>query len=202
MNFQNFYNLFEAEVWAEFFNTPEKVIKELSYFHESDTILEVGTAEGYIFRTLLEKKAISYAAGYDISQGRLEEAVARTSKSIKDRVLFCIGDGSVLPYASKSFDVVLLPQILEHIPTKKGVRNILEESRRVSRNGLLVSLPLRDCSNFVMRWAKYADPDHVQNLLRNKNGWLYDSSKVEMLFSEIGFEFERSKDFDEFYRLK
>ncbi len=203
MKFCDFYDLFSAEIWARFFRTPEKIAEEFKYFNNPKSVLEVGTAEAYIIRQLVKKGIVSFATGYDISEKRLKKARQRIEKEgLLKKIDLYLGDGKSLPFHSDEFDITLLPQILEHVPTKKGVIDLLVDSRQVAKQGLLVSLPLKDSTNFLMRWAKYTDPDHIRGLIQYKNSWIYDSDKIEKLFREIGFNFERSKKNDEFYRLR
>lgn len=203
MKFHDFYDLFSAETWASFFKTPEKIAEEFEHFDSPQSALEVGTAEAYIIRQLVKDGVVSSATGYDISERRLKRAKQRVERDgLSERVNLYLGDGKSLPFDDDQFDVTLLPQILEHVPTRRGVIDLLVDSRRVADQGLLVSLPLRDSKDFLMRWAKYLDPDHLRGLAQYKNGWIYDSDKVEKLFGEIGFHFERSEKNDEFYRLK
>ncbi|GEM_PF-6980065 len=203
MKFHDFYDLFSAEIWASFFRTPEKIAEEFEHFNGHQSALEIGTAEAYIICQLVKKEVVSSATGYDISERRLKRAKQRVDKDgLSERINLYLGDGKNLPFDDNQFDIVLLPQILEHVPTRREVIDLLVDSRRVADKGLLVSLPLRDSSNSLMRWAKYLDPDHIRGLVQYKNGWIYDSVKVENLFREIGFDFERSEQNDEFYSLK
>ncbi|MBI2665513.1 class I SAM-dependent methyltransferase [Candidatus Woesearchaeota archaeon] len=203
MKFHDFYDLLSAETWAAFFKTPEKISEELKHFEDPRSVLEVGTAEAYIIRQLINQGILSSATGYDISERRLQRAMTRVQKEgLSEKISLCLGDGKKLPFDDGQFDVTLLPQILEHVPTRRGVIDLLVDSRRVADQGLLVSLPLRDSDTFLIRWAKYLDPDHLRGLAQYRNGWIYDPDNVEQLFREIGFNFERSEKNDEFYRLK
>lgn len=203
MSFRIVYDFLSAEPWARLLRTPEKIADELGSFANPQIVLEVGTAEAYNLRQLVTQGILSSAVGYDISPRRLHLARQRIeAEGLADKVYLCRGDGRQLPFADDAVDVTLLPQVLEHLPTRRGVIDLLVESRRVSRQGLLVSLPLRDASHPLIRWSKYLDPDHLHGLLRKGNGWMYDSDKVERLFGEIGFRYERSEENDEFYLLR
>jgi ubiquinone/menaquinone biosynthesis C-methylase UbiE len=200
MDFQDFYALFSAEPWSKLGKVPVKIAAELQNFSKHKTLLEVGTAEGYIIRQLVRNGVAERAVGYDISEKRLRKACMRAKQEgIEHKVSFTLGDGCSLPYDDQSFDVVLLPQVLEHVPTRDGVISLLHESARVSRNGLLVSLPLIDVDLFH---SKYTDPDHIRGQIVYKNGWIYHAQNVERLFGEAGFSFTRSNQYRQFYRLK
>ncbi len=201
MNFLNFYDyIFPAEPFSKFFKAPNKIKEELKHFKKSESVLEIGTAEAYIIRELIKKKAVMSAVGYDISKIRLNRAQKRIDKNgLKNQIKLILGNGTNLPFEDKTFDVVILPQILEHISNKKDIIKLLKESYRVSKYGLLISLPLRDSENFWIRWSKYIDPDHIKNLVKYKNGWIYNAPNVEKLFKEIGFIFNRSDRYREFF---
>ena len=113
-----------------------------------------------------------------------------------------VGTEHTINYEDGFFDVTIIPQVLEHVPKQEGVLNILQEATRISNQGVLISLPLRDSNQMLMRYAKFLDPDHVKGLIKHKNSWIYDSKQVEMFFEENNFSFERSSDNDEFYILK
>jgi len=200
MDFHDFYSLFSAEFWSKKGRVPERITQELSAFDKHENILEVGTAEAYIIRRLVLDKVVKTATGYDISKRRIAKAKERVAKEhLSKKIKIVLGDGQHLPFADKSFDVVLLPQILEHVPTRQGVISLLKESKRVSRYGLLVSLPLTDVDRMQSR---YLDPDHLRNQIVNKNGWIYNPKNVEELFAQAGFKILRSTSNREFYILK
>jgi len=203
MKFYYLYDFFSAEIWARFFRTPEKIADELKRFPHHQSVLEIGTAEAYNLRELVKNGVVSSASGYDISERRLQRAKQRIEREgLSGKIALYSGDGEHLPFNDGQFDVVLLPQVLEHIPSRRGVIDLLVKCRRIGHEGLIVSLPLRDSKSLVIRLAKYIDPDHLRGLIQYRNGWIYDSNQVEQLFREIGFKVERSETNDEFYRLR
>lgn len=199
-----FYDFFSAEIWARFFKTPKKMIEEFGFFDKKPkSVLEIGTAEGYNIRELVKRGIISNAVGYDISKSRIEIAKDKIKKeNLEEKIQIVLGNGKDLNFEDNSFDIVLLPQILEHLPTKKDVRGMISGALRISKQGLLISLPLKDSSNFFVRISKYTDPDHIKGLVLNKNSWIYNPQKVENLFKEMGLDFKRSTNNNEFYRVK
>jgi ubiquinone/menaquinone biosynthesis C-methylase UbiE len=201
--FHDFYDLLSEESAAKFFKTVENITAEFENFNSPKKVLEVGTAEAYNIRELVRRRAINFAVGYDISKRNLKTARKKIKQQgLENRVKLSLGDGKNLKFPDNKFDITILTQVLEHIPTREGVRDLLLESRRVSSQGLIVSLPLRDASEFLVRIAKYLDFDHVRKLIQYRNHWIYEPDKVEKLFQEIGFKFERSKNTDYFYVLK
>jgi len=204
MNFHNLYDFISAERWARYLRTPEKVAEELDRnFADVDHVLEVGTAEGYVIRQLVQNDIVDSAVGYDLSKRRLRRGKQKIkAEGLDEKVHFCLGDGETLPFKDDSFDAVLLLQVLEHIPTREGVSKALAEARRVSRQGLLVALPLRDSRTDMIRYAKFLDSDHLRGLVQYRNAWIYHPENVEQFFEQEGFKFQRSRINDEFYVLR
>lgn len=87
---------------------------------EGDDVLDVGCGNGaYLARC-------GGAIGMDLSPGMLDSARART-----DAALVC-GDAQRLPFAADSFDTVLAPHMLYHVPDRAQAAR---ELRRVLRPG-------------------------------------------------------------------
>lgn len=201
--FHDLYDSLREESAAKFFKTVDNIVVEFEHFDNPGFVLEVGTAEAYIIRELVNRNVIRAAVGYDISKNSLKKARKKIKQQrLENRVKLSLGDGKNLRFPNNKFDVTILTQILEHIPSRERVRDLLLESKRVAKQGLIVSLPLRDSSDFLVSIAKYLDLDHVRKLIQYRNHWIYDSDQVEKLFQEIGFKFERSKNTDYFYVLK
>jgi ubiquinone/menaquinone biosynthesis C-methylase UbiE len=72
-----------------------------------------------------------HATGIDISQPLVELARKRASAKGLD-IRFNVGSALALPYPSNSFDVCLVPQLLEHVP---DWQKCLDEAARVLRPG-------------------------------------------------------------------
>ena len=203
--FQSIYSCFSEELWHRIrgFKGCRQIFTELFNFPCFKNILEVGTAEGIILRYLLRTGRVSSAVGYDISPQRIKKATSRSRKEhLQHRAAFMTGDGQHLLFDDDSFDVVLLPHVLEHVPTREQVRFLIRESMRVSRYGLLIALPLRDSREPVLKWSKYLDLDHLKGLIKYRNGWIYNSSKVEELFRSENLDFQKSANCDRMYIIR
>lgn len=94
--------------------------------------LDVGCGMG---RLLLRLKLRYLCAGADISLGALRRS---SMKGVCVQALI-----QSLPFASRSFDVVLCTEVLEHIPEDHFLMAIAE-LRRVARKYILVSVPNRE----------------------------------------------------------
>ena len=194
-----FYDLLSQELGHRVLGKLKRneVALELSHFHSSDRVLEVGCAEGFVLRYLLKHNYAKEATGYEISSYKTEQAQKRArSEGLASRLSFVVGDGINLPFADKVFDVVLLPHVLEHIPTKEGMITLLKEAYRVSRFGLLLAVPVRDSRHPVFRWSKYFGFEHVIGLFKYGNSWVYDSKRLLSFLEENGCSARRSTKHD------
>jgi spore maturation protein CgeB/SAM-dependent methyltransferase len=104
-------------------------------------ILDVGCSQGIV--CLILAREGFQCTGVDLEPGSLavgEEALSHEDEAIRKRVKFLVADGSQLPFADDSFDMVVLGEVLEHLvhPDK-----MLAEARRVLRDGgrLVVTVP-------------------------------------------------------------
>ena len=103
-----FYRMYRAEVLSRVDGVPGR------------RILEVGCGEGMMFD------------GTNTTPVQMDVSMTRVARAVgKSRYLLC-ADGYQLPFASGSFDVVLLIAVLEH--TREPWR-ILAEARRVLTPG-------------------------------------------------------------------
>ena len=96
-------------------------------------VLDVGCGGGFLLRALAEHDA--RPIGVDVSAQALEAASAVTGALIR-------ADGARLPFASDSFDGVVLSEVLEHVPDPMA---LILEAARITRHGgvLMTSVPNR-----------------------------------------------------------
>ena len=203
-SFLNFYDLFSQEFIHRLtgYRKCREVAEELNRFPGAKTVLEVGTAEGFLLRYLARSGRIESAAGYDIRPARIAKARQRArADPLGHRLSFTVGDGQCLPFPDGSFDVALLPHVLEHVPTVEQVAFLIRESLRAARLGVLIALPLRESREPLLRWSKYLDVDHLRGLFRYRNGWIYHAAAVERFFGDMGLRFERSRAHDRVYAI-
>ncbi len=102
-------------------------------------ILEVGCAEGAIIGELDPKD--HFLVGVDISLDRLKAGEPPT--------IYVNGLAEELPFRDKSFDTVLLPEIVEHVPNPNEV---ITEAIRVARRDVIFTVPV-----------DFYDPTHLWN---------------------------------------
>ena len=119
-------------------------------------ILEVGCSWGYILA------ACHGHVGVDLNPENIELA-----RQLAREREFHVADALALPFPDGSFDTVLLPDVLEHLPFE-DVNKAVIEATRVSRGRVLVTLPKGN-----------ADTEDATN---PKHQWLCTLEVAEKLF--------------------
>lgn len=97
-----------AETYADFGNGALGAVAE-SVLPQGGRVLDIGCASGGLLRRL-EPKA-GYRAGLEIS-----ETAARAASQVGDLVVHGAVEDSDLPFEADSFDVVILGDVIEHLP--------------------------------------------------------------------------------------
>ena len=99
-----------------------------------ESALDVGCGNGYL-ASKLRARPIPRVAGVDFSRPRLKDGSERFRG-----IRFSRASGTALPFADRSFDLVTMVEVLEHIP---DTRAALAELARVARGHVLVTVPYR-----------------------------------------------------------
>jgi SAM-dependent methyltransferase len=129
------------------------------------TILDLGCGEGFMIEALLDAGIDAKFTGIDLS----EQAIADARARVGPRAEFEVIDARQLVDDGRSFDMVMMLEVLEHIPEPGQMLDILDE---LSREWLLLSVPWEPffCAlNFMRgknltRWGN--DPEHVNHWSR------------------------------------
>lgn len=110
---------------------------------ERANVADLGCGPGVILCAILAVKPMWVGHGLDISRSAVDYA-RRLSvhKGVAGRADFCIGDISHLPYKSRSLDLVLALEVVEHLPEPEIA---IKEIKRVLRPGgkVIISIPLK-----------------------------------------------------------
>ena len=120
-----------------------------------DSFLDVGCGTGEYLATARELGASS-VVGIDLAMSYLNRL--KTEPSTFSLVQ---ADGSLLPFADGSFDVVLCSEVIEHVP-RETVHAVACELRRVTRRCVLVTTPNRTAA--IRRLARRVAPNRVEQL--------------------------------------
>lgn len=103
--------------------------------HATGRVLEVGTSWGYVLARIRTEKPGDHT-GIDITEWNVDLA-----KTLCPDLNFLVGDARELRFANRSYDTVLLAEILEHLSWPAEVHQAIREACRVSRDTILVTVP-------------------------------------------------------------
>lgn len=137
--------------------TLQQIISELPVY----TVLEIGSGEGYILKYICEVRSNLYLVGSDITLETVQTARRRELP-----VEWLVARGEYLPFASRSFDLTLACEVLEHTFEPERV---LAELQRVTKQFCIISVPdepiwrilnvLR--GRYLREWGN--TPGHIQH---------------------------------------
>jgi len=99
------------------------------------SILDVGCGKGEVMKFINRHRKF-HAIGVDIFEPYLQEC---QKLSCYDNII--LADVRTLPFESKSFDIVLCMEVLEHLEKDDGEK-LLHELDRVARRQILLSTPV------------------------------------------------------------
>lgn len=142
-------------------------------------ILEVGCGKGNELVQLAKRGAACF--GLDFSESAMAWMLARLTKEGM-RMPLVRGDARNLPFDIESFDLVFSQGVLEHF-TNPG--DVLQEQRRVMRNGALIVIEVPNKWNLYTIYKKI-----LMALKRWPPGWetQYSPRELKGLLRQNGFE--------------
>jgi len=150
-------------------------------------ILDVGCASGWFLSQLSHFYPKAKCYGIDV----YKEAITYGKKRYKSLDLR-YADGHSLPYANKSFDVVVCTEVLEHVVDPEKV---LREIRRVlSPNG--VAVIEMDTGNRVFQLIWYWWTHMRHGVWEHAHIQVFNSKKLEVLIKKAGFTIIKKKTFN------
>lgn len=126
-------------------------------------ILEVGLGEGEVTERVRQRYPTARIVGIDLPDPELAAAWSERSLAA------AFADISSLPFARKSFDLVLAIEVLEHVPDPRAA---LQELARVARHSVVLSVPREPIWRLAnMARGKYLralgnTPGHIQHWSR------------------------------------
>ncbi len=132
----------------------ERCLRKASF----SSILEVGCGEGHVLQRLMWWFPDAQLHACDID--------AHIIKRDEIKIPFLASDAASLPFHDDSYDMVILAQVLEHLPKPQ---NALAELARVSRRYALVTVPKEPLwrmmnivrGAYLWRWGN--TPGHINH---------------------------------------
>ncbi len=148
-------------------NYASKKLIDFAVSHAGDTVLDAGCATGEYIEILGQ---LGYdCTGVDVNSEYVNIA---KQKGLDVQVM----DAKYLKFPDKSFDTVLLFEVLEHVDNPEDV---LKEVRRVARKNVLISVPnctqLHRLRTVGLTYNHMLDTDHVN---------FFTKSDMESLLSQ------------------
>lgn len=137
-----------------------RTVRSFTREFSGPSVLEVGCGEGHLARFLANGWDAPPIVAFDISPAVVREAVR-----LGGGPRFFVGDSYALPFPDKSFDLVVMCEVMEHLSEPETA---LSEISRVARQGCLVSVPrepLWRALNLARGsyWSDWGNtPGHVQ----------------------------------------
>jgi len=150
-------NPIKSYLVAHFLKELFRLIRPLPAVH----ILEVGCGEGYVLDRIRLEKPASIVSGIDISLEILE-----LGRQIHPQAIFSTQSVYCLGFQDQQFDLVVAPEILEHLDNPSLA---LREMDRVGRRYVLLSVPREPLWRMlnIARLAYLRDfgntPGHIQH---------------------------------------
>ena len=132
------------------------------------TVLEVGCCYGYV------TAAIDGTAGCDINP----EAIGIAKKLVADKQFF-VADATDIPMPDRTFDTVLLAEVLEHLQWGE-VKVAIEEAKRVARRRIIITMP--------------SGEEDTPEAINGKHSFLVTSERLDEIkahFKELKMEFSK-----------
>jgi 2-polyprenyl-3-methyl-5-hydroxy-6-metoxy-1,4-benzoquinol methylase len=138
-----------------------KRLSELVLSRRPSEILEVGCGEGYVLQALRAAGVSCPMHGIDFS----EAAIAEARRRVPDAT-FAVEDARALAQSGRTYDLVLMIEVLEHLPDAQYMLSVLA---KLSKRHVVVSVPWEPFFrglNFLRGKHISAlgnDPEHIQH---------------------------------------
>ena len=154
------------------------VLEELKAY-PFQTLLDVGCGTGPMIELLLQEFPTPHYTGLDLTPRMIEVAQEKNLPHTNFRV----GDSENLPFAEKTFDVVVCTNSFHHYPHPQAFFN--EAARVLKRGGRLI---LRDyTSSNVIVWLMNHVEMPLANLVGHGDVKIYRCDEVKAMCQKAGF---------------
>lgn len=159
------------------------------------TVLEVGAGDGSILHYLDEWSFAPEIHAVEIAQSGVDLILSRKLKHLKTAQIF---DGYQLPFEDKSFDLVVLAHVLEHVEHE---RLLLRELKRVA-NFVVIEVPKDYRFGVDNRMKHFLDYGHINMYTPTSLRFLLKSEGYEILADKLSMTSPETVKFNEFVNRK
>jgi SAM-dependent methyltransferase len=135
-------------------------------------VLDVGCGHGLVHAYL-------NGSGYQLTGIDVAESAIQAARQINPHVTYDVYDGSRLPYADKSFDIVFTICVMHHVPVTQW-NSFVVEARRVLRPGGIFVVFEHNKLNPLVQWV-------VSRIPIDRNAVLLTHWRVQKLLRDAGF---------------
>jgi ubiquinone/menaquinone biosynthesis C-methylase UbiE len=150
-------------------------------------VLDVGCASGWFLSNLKKKYPNSKCVGVD----KYKDAIVYGNKKYKNLKLV-YADAHKLPFKSKTFDLVICTEVLEHVEDPKTVVREIERVL-VKKGSAVVEM---DSGNILFRAAWYWWTNIRRGVWRDSHIHAFNSTKLEKLLKSSKLNIEEKKTFN------
>jgi len=157
----------------------------LKVINDKDSVFDIGCGSGQFAILLAEFTKVSKVGGIEISNELVKNAVQLMQPYVDNvSFKFQVYDGRTIPEDISQFSVVLLIDVLHHIPADHQVDFITEVYRKMSRDALLIIKDI-DAASPLVYFNKLHDLIFSQEIGNEQSSqWINDE------LSKIGFSIE------------
>lgn len=166
----------ESAIWRQLGAKQKyKNIIEITAGKPFKKVLEVGAGDGSILKLLSENYFADELHAVEISESGIAQINEKNIELLKSAQLF---DGYKLPFEDKSFDLVILSHVLEHVEHE---RILLREIHRVTKQ-LVIEVPKDYRFGAEHKLAHFLAYGHIN---------LYTPTSLKFLLMTENFKIER-----------
>jgi ubiquinone/menaquinone biosynthesis C-methylase UbiE len=136
-----------------FWTETVKYIRDYYQLPEHASILDIGCAKGFMLYDFMQLMPSAQCAGIDISEYAIENALDAVRPFVR------VANAKSLPYADKSFDLVLAINTIHNLPFDE-CKQSLREIQRVSRRNAFVMVDAyrtEEQREAMLRWVLTAE---------------------------------------------
>lgn len=134
------------------------------------SVLDAGCGTGGFLRWILDRADVRVAVGIDVSSAAIAYAETQVPEAT-----FAVAPLSDLPQQSESFDLVVMNDVLQHVPEADLGQSLAELKRLLVADGVLL-----------------VRTNGARTMRRERHDWrAYDAPSLERVLVDAGFRVER-----------